>query len=240
MSSRPTPYRIAIPIYEHVNLFDVTSACEMFYWMGQFWNEGPVIIDLVEAKGRVVRTLAGPKLTPDKSFDDYRGKGQQPIQAQLIWVPGAGNETTQRMMGDTDYLRFLQEQAEGAEYVTSVCEGALLLANAGLLDGYEATTHWAVVPCLRTFKHVKVAEDFPRFIVDRNRVTGGGVSSGVDESLRIIQLICGDEVATKVQVLTQYFPQPPVNGHIPTGGKCDIEIPDPPPAKSSETATSKN
>ncbi|MET0649794.1 MAG: DJ-1/PfpI family protein [Pyrinomonadaceae bacterium] len=244
MSPKPTPFRIAIPIYKHVNLFDVTSACEMFYWMGYYWTKRPVIIDLVEARGRVVKTHAGPKLTPDKSFADYRGKGGKGLQAQLIWVPGASNETTQKMMGDADYLRFLQEQAEGAEYVTSVCEGAMLLANAGLLDGYEATTHWAMLPCLRSFKHVTVAEGFPRYIVDRNRITGGGVSSGVDESLRIIQIICGDEgdeIATNVQVVTQYFPQPPVQGQIPTGGKCDIKIPKPqPPAKSSsKSATSK-
>lgn len=228
MSTKPPPFKIAIPIYKDVNLFDVTSACEMFYWMGQYWKQRHVTIDLVEAKGRVVRTHAGPRLTPDKSFGDYRGRGRKGIQAQLIWVPGAGNETTQKMMGDSDYIRFLREQAEGAEYVTSVCEGAMLLASAGLLDGYEATTHWAVVPCLRAFKQVSVAEGFPRFVVDRNRVTGGGVSSGVDESLRIIQLICGDDIARQVQVVTQYFPQPPVEGRIPDYDKCDITIPKPP------------
>ena len=227
MSQKPPTFKIAIPIYEKVNLFDVTSACEMFYWMGQFWNERKVTIDLVEAKGRVVKTHAGPKLTPDRSFEDYRRKR---IQAQLIWVPGASDDTTQKMMGNSDYIRFLREQAEGAEYVTSVCEGAMLLANAGLLDDYEATTHWGMVPCLRTFKKVKVAEGFPRFVVDRNRVTGGGVSSGVDESLGIIQLICGDDIAEQVQVVTQYFPEPPVEGTIP-GATCGIKIPPPPPVK---------
>jgi cyclohexyl-isocyanide hydratase len=230
MSLKPTPFKIAIPIYERVNLFDVTSACEMFYWMGQFWKERKVSIDLVEAKGRVVKTHAGPRLTPDKSFDDYRGKGRKGIQAQLIWVPGASDDTTQKMMGNYDYLRFLREQAEGAEYVTSVCEGAMLLANAGLLDGYEATTHWGMVPCLGKFKKVKVAPDYPRYVIDRNRVTGGGVSSGVDESLGIIALICGDAIAEQVQVVTQYFPKPPVEGTIPTGGKCGIKIPPPLPS----------
>jgi transcriptional regulator GlxA family with amidase domain len=244
MSPKPKPFRIAIPIYPHVNLFDVTSACEMFYWMGYYWKDRHVTIDLVEARGRVVKTHAGPKLTPDKSFDDYRGKGKKGekvrkgIQAQLIWVPGADNETTQKMMGDTNYLRFLQEQAAGAEYVTSVCEGAMLLANAGLLDDYAATTHWAMLPCLRTFKKVTVFPEkpgdvYPRFVVDGNRVTGGGVSSGVDESLGIIQLICGDDIAEQVQVVTQYFPQPPVQGRIPGDNKCEVKIPKRPPARSS-------
>lgn len=232
MSNNPPPFKIAIPIYERVNLFDVTSACEMFYWMSQFWNERKVTIDLVEARGRVVKTHAGPRLTPDKSFADYRGKaGRKGIQAQLIWVPGASDDTTEKMMGDSDYLSFLCEQAEGAEYVTSVCEGAMLLAQAGLLDGYEATTHWGMVPCLRTFKKVKVADCYPRFVVDRNRVTGGGVSSGIDESLEIIRIICGYDIATQVQVVVQYFPQPPVMGRIPSGGKCDIKMPAPQPCK---------
>lgn len=227
MPKKSSAFHIVIPIYEQVNLFDVTSACEMFYWMGYFWKERKVTIHLVEAKGRVVRTHAGPKLTPDKSFKDYRGKKGEPPkkQAQLIWVPGAKDETTQKMMGDSDYLNFLQEQAPGAEWVTSVCEGAMLLAQAGLLDGYKATTHWSMVPCLRTFKQVTVADDFPRFVPDGNRVTGGGVSSGIDESLGIIQMICGDEVAVNVQVVVQYFPDPPVKGKIPDGGKCEIKIP---------------
>ena len=232
MPKTPTDFHIVIPIYEAVNLFDVTSACEMFYWMGQFWKKRKVSIELVEAEGRVVKTHAGPRLTPDRSFADYRDKdGRVKKQAQLIWVPGASDDTTQKMMGDGNYLRFLQEQAPGVEYVTSVCEGAMLLANAGLLDGYEATTHWGMVPCLRTFKKVKVAECYPRFVVDRNRVTGGGVSSGVDESLGIIQLICGDDIARQVQVVVQYFPDPPVKGKIPSGGKCEIKIPPPPRAK---------
>jgi transcriptional regulator GlxA family with amidase domain len=229
MSKKLTPFHIVIPIYKQVNLFDVTSACEMFYWMGYFWKERKVTIELVEAKGRVVKTHAGPKLTPDGSFKDYRGRkgGPPKRQAQLIWVPGASDDTIQVMLGDTDYIRFLQEQAPGAEWVTSVCEGALLLAYAGLLDGHEATTHWSVVPCLAKFKKVKVAEGYPRFVPSGNRVTGGGVSSGVDESLGIIQMICGDEIATNVQVVVQYFPKPPVQGKIPDDNKCGIKIPRP-------------
>ena len=232
---KTSPFHIAIPIYESVNLFDVTSACEMFYWMGYFWKERKVTLELVEAKGRTVKTHAGPRLVADKSFADYRGKdknGPPKKQAQLIWVPGADDNTTQKMMGNGDYINFLREQAAGAEYVTSVCEGAMLLANAGLLDGCTATTHWSVVPCLAKIKKVKVAPGYPRYWVDGNRVTGGGVSSGVDESLKIIQLICGDSIAEQVQVVVQYFPDPPVKGKIPDNNKCGIKIPPSPPVKT--------
>jgi transcriptional regulator GlxA family with amidase domain len=230
---KTNPFHIVIPIYESVNLFDVSSGCEMFYWMGYFWKERKVTLELVEAKGRTVKTHAGPRLVADSSFKDYRGDartGRPKKQAQLIWVPGASDDTTQKMMGDGDYINFLREQAPGAEWVTSVCEGAMLLANAGLLEGYTATTHWSMIPCLSKIKGVTVAQGFPRYCVDRNRVTGGGVSSGVDESLGIIQLIAGTAIAQQVQVVTQYFPKPPVDGTIP-GATCDINIPPPPPVE---------
>lgn len=227
---KTTPFNIAIPIYEQVNLFDVASACEMFYWMGYYWKKQAVSLRLVNETGRPVRTHAGPILTPDESFETYRRKR---LKTHLIWVPGASDETIGKMMGDSVYLDFVRAQAKHAAYVTSVCEGALLLATAGLLDGYRATTHWSVVPCLRQFKKVKVADDYPRYVVDRNRVTGGGVSSGVDESLEIIRLIAGEEIAKQAQVVTQYFPLPPVMGQIPCDVKCDIDIPPPTKAKPS-------
>lgn len=224
------PFHIAIPIYESVNLFDVTSACEMFYWLGYFWEQKKhgrkVTLELVEASGRTVKTHAGPRLVADQSFADYRGKnGRLKKQAQLIWVPGAADDTTEKMMKDADYISFLQEQAAAADYVTSVCEGAMLLATAGLLKGRKATTHWGMVPCLKRIKGVKVARGYPRFVVDGNRVTGGGVSSGVDESLGLIKLIAGEAIAEQVQVMTQYFPRPPVKGKIPKDNKCGIKIP---------------
>lgn len=225
MPKTPPPFHIVIPVYEEVNLFDVTSACEMFYWMGYYWKERKVTLALVEAEGRTVKTHAGPRLVADASFADYRGKNKPRKQAQLIWVPGASDDTTEKMMNDSDYISFLQEQAPAAEYVTSVCEGAMLLATAGLLDGYKATTHWGMIPCLKRMKGVKVKKGYPRFVVDGNRVTGGGVSSGVDESLELIRLIARKKIAKQVQVVTQYFPKPPVKGKIPKDNKCGIKIP---------------
>lgn len=61
------------------------------------------------------------------------------------------------------------------------------LAAAGLLDGDLATTHWAFIPCLAAYPQVNVAQGYPRFVVDRNRVTGGGVSSGLDEAFKLVR-----------------------------------------------------
>jgi cyclohexyl-isocyanide hydratase len=128
-------------------------------------------------------------------------------------------------MGDPHrgYLDFLIQQSGHARYVCSVCEGALLLAAAGLLYGYTATTHWAFIPCLsERFPKVTVAPGHPRFCLDRNRLTGGGISAGLDEALELVTLLKGTVTAQSVQQTTQYYPRPPVASEIPTATSCPM------------------
>jgi cyclohexyl-isocyanide hydratase len=214
-------FNIAIPIYEGVDLMDVAAPYEMFNWMGFYWQEQAVTVELLAATGSTVKTRDGLKLTPDKSFDDYQ---RQQLQAQLLWVPGGDIGSLKKMMHDACYLNFLRAQSAAALYVTSVCEGALLLASAGLLDGYLVTTHWSFIPCLKSFPKVKVADGYPRYVVDRNRVTGGGISSGLDEALELIARVSNYDIAKQVQLVTQYFPRPPFNGDIPRAAKCPFKI----------------
>ena len=221
MKHQLPPFNIAIPIYEGVDLMDVAAPYEIFNWMGTYWKARAVTVELVAAAARVIKTRDGMKLTPDKTFDHYR---KQKLQAHLLWVPGGDPEHLREMMSDPAYLKFLREQSGAADYVTSVCEGALLLASAGLLDGYSATTHWAFIPCLKAFPKIKVAEGYPRYVVDRNRVTGGGISSGLDEALELVARVSSYEVAKQVQLVTQYFPQPPFSGDIPGSDKCPIKV----------------
>lgn len=212
-SKKNRAFNITIPIYEGVDLMDVAAPYEMFNWMGSYWKpERNVSVKLAAAKTKFVKTRDGLKLTPDISFADFH---KDNLQTHLIWVPGGDLVKYRNTLKDKVYLDFLKKQSEKAVYVTSVCEGALLLASAGLLDGYEATTHWAFVPCLKKFQKVKVADGYPRFVVDRNRITGGGISSGLDEALEIIARVSSYEIAKQVQLVTQYFPQPPINGSIP-------------------------
>ena len=99
----------------------------------------------------------------------------------------------------------------------------MLLAQAGLLDGHNATTHWAFVACLQSFPKITVDTNNERFVVSGNRLTGGGISSGLDEALKLISLLFDDEAAKDVQVATQYFPKPPVMGAIPPTPACMIK-----------------
>ena len=83
-------------------------------------------------------------MKPHKKFRDFS-------TLDVLWVPGGEPAALKALMDDPrhTYLNFLCTVSDKARFVTSVCEGALLLAKAGLLDGYEATTHWAFIPCLK-------------------------------------------------------------------------------------------
>ena len=103
-------------------------------------------------------------------------------------------------------MSFLRQAGESAEYVTSVCTGALILAEAGLLKGYRATTHWAYKERLALYPGVEVASG--RVVTDRNRITGGGVTAGIDFALALIGQLAGPETAARLQLMAEYDPQP--------------------------------
>jgi cyclohexyl-isocyanide hydratase len=141
-------------------------------------------------------------VTPSISFEDAP-------QFDVIVVPGGPGQN--ELMTDDQLMGFLKRQAKDAQWVTSVCTGSLLLAAAGLLDGYKATSHWMSLDFLRMFP-VHVLPD--RVVIDRNRVTGGGVTSGLDFAFVLLDLLRGEKVAKRLQLLLEYDPKPPFrSGH---------------------------
>ncbi len=217
-------FNIVIPVYEGVDLMDVAGPYEFFSWLAgsDYKNTRQVIITLVAETPDPVTSRDNFLITPNETFDYCEDNG---LQANLIWTPGGNpNNLHYLMQPGTPYLNFLTSQAEKADWVTSVCEGALLLAAAGLLNGYQATTHWAFLRCLAAFPQIKIAPGYPRFVVDRNRVTGGGISSGLDEALEVIKLIAGASWAEQVQLRTQYYPDPPVSSTIPRSSGCMVDL----------------
>ena len=219
MGVKRPAFEIVIPIYAGVDLMDVAAPVEMFGWMIGEWKARRASVPLVAQSLKPVKTRDGVRLTPQARFADY-GTGRR--QAQLIWVPGGSVPALKRLMKPGAYRHFLIAQSRRAEYVASVCEGALLLAAAGLLEGYCATTHWAFLPCLCAFDKIRIAQGFPRYVIDRNRITGGGIASGLDEALAVIALIAGDDIAKSVQMTTQYFPKPPFSQTITPAVTCPL------------------
>src|SRR5438046_2080484 len=120
------------------------------------------------------------------------------------WCPA--DPAQEALMQDEGVLGFLRQQAAGAKYVTSVCTGALVLGAAGLLTGYRATTHWTAMPLLPLLGATPVAA---RIVVDRNRLTGGGVTAGIDFGLHLAAVLRGEDVAKQIQLELEYNPQPP-------------------------------
>ena len=102
--------------------------------------------------------------------------------------------------------------AARAKYVASVCTGALILGAAGLLRGYRAATHWAYRDLLPLVGAEPVAA---RVVEDRNRVTGGGVTSGIDFGLTLLARLAGDDYARGWQLGTEYDHHPPFDAGTP-------------------------
>lgn len=203
---------IGIPVYDKVDLLDVTAPHEVLKWAGP-----DVEVRLLAASTESpIVTRDGFRFLPTHAFSEMS-------ELDVLWVPGGDPEALGPMMSGAeprDYVDFLIRIGPRSTWVCSVCEGALLLAAAGLLDGYEATTHWAFIPCLKQFKKVTVVDGFPRFHLDRNRLTGGGISSGLDEALQLVRMLKDDKAAREVQRTIQYYPEPPFPPDLKAPPRC--------------------
>jgi cyclohexyl-isocyanide hydratase len=159
-------------------------------------------IRIISRSLQPVTAKGGLKTVPDTTMNDAP-------QLDLLFVPGG--QGIVKLMEDRKVLEFLRRQAQQAKYVTSVCTGALVLGAAGLLKGYRAATHWDSMNILPIFGATAVSE---RVVTDRNRITGGGVTAGIDFALTIAADVLGVEVAKSIQLSMEYNPAPPFNcGH---------------------------
>lgn len=129
----------------------------------------------------------------------------------VLFVPG-GTEGMLALLDDAAVLGWLAARGARAGWVTSVCSGALVLGAAGLLRGYAATSHWAVRDALAAFGATPVPR---RVVADRNRLTGGGVTAGIDFGLALAARLAGERAARHVQLAMEYAPAPPFDAGTP-------------------------
>lgn len=164
-----------------------------------------------------VRSDAGLVFLPGASFDDC------PADLDILFVPGGATGTLAAMQ-DAQTIAFLEDRGARAKYVTSVCTGSLILGAAGLLQGYRATSHWLTLPALAHFGAIATPG---RVVRDRNRITGAGVTSGLDFGLSLLALLRDPDYAQTVQLLAEYDPQPPYHsgspGNAPAAAKKTLE-----------------
>ncbi|AGP33334.1 glutamine amidotransferase [Sorangium cellulosum] len=159
-----------------------------------------------------ITTDSGITLSPTATFDTC------PEELEILFVPG-GVAGTIAVMKDGEVLDFLAARAEQASYVTSVCTGSLVLGAAGLLRGYRATTHWAFREVLPLLSAERVDA---RYVEDRNRITGGGVTSGIDFGLRIAAKMRGEAAAQTAQLVMEYDPDPPFQAGSPESAPAAV------------------
>ncbi len=147
----------------------------------------------------------GISVAPNTTFKDC------PKNLDVLFVPG-GVPGTFVMMEDAEVIKFLIEQGKSAKYITSVCTGSFILGAAGLLNGYRATSYWSMIDNLREFGAIPVRS---RVVTDGNRITGGGVTAGMDFGLNIVAKLRSPEYAQAIQLYLEYDPAPPFNAGSP-------------------------
>jgi len=183
------PKMVALDLIGPLTVFNVLRCNVMLVWK----DKVPVATD--------VRL----PIAATHSFDEV------PAKVDVLFVPG-GRMGTVDCMNDPAVMAFLADRGSRATWVTSVCTGSLALAAAGLLKGYDATSHWQVADLLPRMgaRHVN-----KRVVIDRNRMTGGGVTAGIDFGLTLAARLKDEEAARRVQLVIEYAPEPPFRNGTP-------------------------
>lgn len=201
------PEEIAMLIYPGMTALDLIGPQQVFgYVMGTH-------VHLVAKTKDPVVSDTGVTIQPSKTFADC------PDPVDILFVPGGGKATV-ALMSDDETLAFLAQRGNAAKLVTSVCSGALVLGAAGLLRGYKATSHWAVRDILPLLGAELVVS---RVVQDRNRITSGGITAGIDFGLRIAAQLRGEDYARALELTLEYDPQPPFASGTPEKAPPNVE-----------------
>jgi cyclohexyl-isocyanide hydratase len=202
--SMSAPLQIGLVIFPKVTQLDLTGPVQVFS------SVPGAKVHLIWKRIEAVASDSVLTLTPTITFADCP-------QLDVVCVPGGAG--TDDMVNDAEMLDFLRRQAIAAKYITSVCTGSLVLGAAGLLTGYRATTHWTAIDLLAQFGATPAKT---RVCVDRNRITGGGVTAGIDFALTLVSLMIDRQTAEMIQLRLEYNPAPPFNSGSPDTAPPEI------------------
>lgn len=195
---------VAFLLYPDLDLLDLVGPFEVLQ------RVPGARLHLVWKDRRVVTSDAGAGLLPTATFADVP-------TADVLCVPGGGGQIA--LMEDAQTIGWVRSVGENARQVTSVCTGAFLLGAAGLLRGYRATTHWASLPLLAAYGAVPVEE---RVVIDRNRMTGAGVTAGIDLGLHLAARLASPAAAEAIQLGIEYDPAPPFAAGHPRTARAEV------------------
>jgi cyclohexyl-isocyanide hydratase len=199
-----TPLQIGIVLFPRVTQLDFTGPLQVFS------SVPGAKVHLIWKRIEPVPSDSVLVITPTITCEECP-------QLDVVCVPGGFG--TDDMVNDEEMLAFLRKQAESAKYVTSVCTGSMVLGAAGLLKGYRATSHWTMVDFLAEFGAIPTRT---RVCTDRNRVTGGGVTAGIDFALTLVSQLVDRQTAEAIQLRLEYNPAPPFNAGSPDTAPSEI------------------
>ena len=198
------PLQIGFLVFPNVTQLDLTGPVQVFS------SVPGAKLHLIWKRIEPVQSDTVLVLTPTITFAECP-------QLDVICVPGGAG--VDAMVNDEEMLQFLRDQAKGAKYVTSVCTGSLVLGAAGLLRGYRAATHWTAMENLSAFGATPTKT---RVCIDRNRVTGGGVTAGIDFALTLVAMLLDEKTAQAIQLRLEYNPAPPFNAGSPDTAPAEV------------------
>ncbi|MGY3345042.1 cyclohexyl-isocyanide hydratase [Bradyrhizobium sp. USDA 4472] len=198
------PLQIGLLVFPRVTQLDFTGPLQVFS------SVPGATVHLIWKTLEPVPSDSVLMLTPSMTFADCP-------QLDVICIPGGFG--TDALLDDEETLGFIRKQAAGAKFVTSVCTGSLVLGAAGLLKGYNAATHWSAMEMLALFGATPTKT---RVCIDRNRVTGGGVTAGIDFALTLVSLLVDRTTAEAIQLRLEYNPAPPFNAGSPETAPAEV------------------
>ena len=199
------PRNIGILIFDGVEELDFVGPWEVFTMANEvaphFGMEAPFTVQLIAERSDPVRCAKNMRVLPDRTTAETEA-------LDILLVPGGIG--TRREAVNPQLLAWITQIATKAEWITSVCTGALLLTAAGPARGKRVTTHWAFVETLRARAEAAEVVADARYVRDGNLVTAAGVSAGIDMALWLVAELLGAEFARGVKRGMEYDPAPPV------------------------------
>jgi len=193
--------RVAIAVFEDAEELDWAGPFQVLAtWAGHWPADGVEVLTVADTAAPI-RCANGLRVLAEVTWQEL---GAVDV---LVYPGGIG---TRRQLGREDIRERLRALADAGTLMTSVCTGSLVFADAGLLDGRPATTHWASLELLASLgREIDVRADV-RYVDDGDVITAAGVSAGIDVALHLIARLHSPARAAEVRREIQYDPQPPV------------------------------
>ncbi|MFL6843529.1 MAG: DJ-1/PfpI family protein [Allosphingosinicella sp.] len=191
------PVKVAFLVFPGITQLDFTGPAQIFARLGK-----ATLLSVARTR-EPIATDSGFAIVPNATLDACR-------TADILCVPGGAG--VHDVIDDEEQLGWVREVGQSAAFVTSVCTGSLILGAAGLLEGYRATSHWMWRDELALFGAIPTEG---RVVRDRNRITGGGVTAGIDFALALVAALRGEEHARLAQLAVEYDPKPPFDSGSP-------------------------